>query len=576
MTVRFTSLVLSGLVLGSAVPAAAQLRASRPTRPTQNLPRLLVANPHTFQAADSAAAVRVGTGMRDKMEAVADKWYQVITRAQMNDALQQYGYPPDAILPPLVARQLASQLQARAVVLGTFNRDGGKVSVQARVLARNDQTGFILSSSQAVGQSFEDFGGKISESLKPTFSAMPEAINCDNFASTQPDKAIEAGTKAIKLVPTHGLANLCLAQVAIAKKAPADQVIGYYKAGNQGDPQSVELLGGLLGQYQQKSDTANIIDTYKQLIVVAPNNQKVVEEAIRFFILAGKPDLGEQIADDAIGRDPMNPDFHNLKATACLVQEKPEKNLCAIKEMETVFSIDTAKADTLNLMKMLFVASRDSANAPVYLKWAQFATRKFSSNAYFVGELANAYGITGPTDSLVKYTGVLIAMDKTNFTPVIKAIRALFKDKRYKDGVDLGSAIETGGADEDKTRLGLVLAQEAGIPILQTQPVDFALATDVGKKAAGLLKAGSRGHQLASYVVGFGLLGQLQVRDSIAAASKTCEGAGAYEVYIGETKAALTAGMAIQEGTVKERIDVIDKSFIPRVESMKKVYCKTK
>jgi tetratricopeptide (TPR) repeat protein len=575
MRLRFASVALGLATLSVAAPLSAQLRASRPPRPTQNLPRLLVANPHTFQAADSAAAVRVGTGLRDKIDAVAEKWYQTVTRNIMNDALIQYGYPPDAVLPPLVARQLGTQLQARAMVVGSLNRaPDGKVSIEVRLLSRNDQTGFMTSMSQAAGQSFEDLGGKLAESLKGAFLAMQEAINCDQLATAEPAKAIEAANKALKAEPNHGLANLCLAQLAVTRKAPADEIIKYYQAAAAGDRLSVEALGGLLGQYQAKGDTAKIIDTYTSLIVVAPNNQKVVEEAIRFFIIAGKADLGEKVADEAIERDPANPDFFNLRATACLVQDNPEKNICALKAMEQVFALDTAKADTFNLQKTIYIAGRDSTNAPALLKWAQFANKKFPANAGFLGDLGRAYAITGPLDSLVAITKRLVDADKTDMTPVIRAVRALFKEKRYQDGLDLGVAIEQHGQETDKTNYGLILAQEAGLPILQAQPVDFVLATAIAKKAVSFLKEGSRGHQLASYVLGFGLLGQLQAEDAKVVEAKTCESVNLYETFINETKAALTAGQSIQAEVVAQRIQAIDSAYLPRVAQMKKAYCK--
>ena len=40
----------------------------------------------------------------------------MITRDQMNDALLQYAYPADAVLPADVARTLATQLQAQVLV----------------------------------------------------------------------------------------------------------------------------------------------------------------------------------------------------------------------------------------------------------------------------------------------------------------------------------------------------------------------------------------------------------------------------------------------------------------------------
>jgi tetratricopeptide (TPR) repeat protein len=575
MRFRVASVVLGAILVGTAVPAAAQLRASRPPRPTQNLPRLLVANPHTFVAGDSAAAVRVGTGLRDKLEAIADKWYQIITRAQMNDALLQYGYPPDAILPPLVARQLATQLQARAIVLGTLNRgEGGRVSVESRLLARNDQTGFIVTSAQAAGQSFEDFGARAGEALKGAFTALPDAIACMDQLASLPDKAVEAANKALKSQPNHGLASMCMAQIALAKKAPVDEVLKHYKGATNGDRLSVEAWGGLLGQYQAKGDTTSIIETYKQLILVAPNNQKVVEEAVRFFVVAGQPDLGEQVAKDAIERDQANPDLQNMLATACLVQDKPEKNLCAIKAMEQVFALDTAKADTFNILKILFVAGKDSSNAASYLKWAQFGSAKFPANDAIMTELRKAYELSGPSDSVVAINRRLFALNESDLSPIIRAVRLLFKEKRFKEGLEIGTVIEQKGQENDKGNYGIILAQEAGIPILQTQPPDFLFATDVGKKALGLLKPGTRQYQLASYVVGFGLLGQLSDKDTETMNAKTCDAVNAYDAFITETKTMLTAGQSIQPEAVNQRVQAIDQSFVPRVAQMKKAYCK--
>ena len=574
MRLRVASLVLGLAIVVVAAPLSAQLRASRPVRPTQNLPRLLVANPHTFLATDSAAAVRVGTGLRDKVDAVADKWYQTVTRNVMNDALIQYGYPPDALLPPLVARQLGGQLTARAIVVGSLNRgQDGKVSVEVRLLSRNDQTGYMTSMTQAAGQSFEDLGARLAESLRGPFLAMQEAINCDNLAATDAAKAIEAANKAIKASPTHGMANLCLAQIAVAKKAPPDEIIKYYAAASAGDRLSVEALGGLLGQYQAKADTAKMVETYTSLIVVAPNNQKVVEEAIKFFIFAGKPDLGEKVANESIERDPANPDFYNLLATALLVQEKPEKNDLAIKAMAQVFALDSARADSVNLPKMLYIASRDSVNAPVFLNWAQFASKKFPANGTFLGELVKAYEMAGPIDSVVSVTKRLVAVDKTDLNPVIRAVQALLKAKRFKEAVELGAFIEQNGQDADKTTLGTLLARDGAFQVIQTQPVDYVLAIDMARKAATLLKEGTRAHQLANYVLGLGLMNQIAAKDADVTTMKTCESVGVLDTHITEVKTALTIGKPIQEAFITETLPKLD-GYKPRIDQMRKAYCK--
>lgn len=567
--------LLLGLMAASVVPAQAQLRASRPPRPVQNLPRLMVANPHSFDAKDSAAAVRVGSGMREKMEDVADRWYQVIARNQMNDALVQYGYPPDAVLPPLVARQLASQLQARAYVTSTLARgDGGRVTVEARVLGISDQSGYIVKMGQDPNQSFEDLGKKLADGLRGAFGALPEAKKCAEQMAADPKKAAESAQKALKEQPDFAPADICLAQMAIARKAPADEIIGYFKSAVKGDRLSLEAWGGLLGQYQQQGDTAQIVNTYTEILRVAPTNQDVREQALKYFIAAGKPELGEQIAREGIQNDAQNPDLYDLLATALLLQEKPEKNKEALEALQHVVQLDSTKADSTFYYKATFIASREPVDTAAYVRWAQMGVKKYPNNATLLGELVKAYGFAGPVDSLVAVTKRLVAVDTTDVTPVLRAVRALLAAKRYQEGMELGSYIERYGSDDDKRNLGVVLAQEGGLEILKTQPVDFALATDVGRKATSLVSPGTREHQLASYVLGIGLMGGITAKHQAVIDTKSCEAIDSLEAWVNATKEALTNGQPINPDFVTQRITQINDTYNKLLPQMRKAYCK--
>ncbi len=573
MPLRFVSLFAGILMLAASSPLAAQLRASRPPRPVQNLPRLMVANPHSFASADSAAAVRVGAGMRDRLEGVADKWYLMIQRNQMNDALVQYGYPPDAVLPPLVARQLGTQLQARAIVSSTLSRtEGGRVVIEARLLGINDQTGYMVRMTQEANQSFEDLGKQIGDAFRPAFNALPEAKECDQLRGTDPKKAQEAALKALRAQPNHGLAEVCLAQLAIARGAPGDEVIAHFQNAVKGDRLSLEAWGGLLGQYQQKGDTTQIIETYKEILRVAPTNQRVREEALKWLVAAGRPAVGEEVADEGLKLDPSNPDLWDLKSTACLVQGTPEKNRCAIEALEQVFALDSTKADTLFFQKILFVASQDSAQPAPYVRWATAATAKYPDNTYFLGELVRAYGYAGDVDNLVATTRRLVAIDHSDMQPVLRAVIALTGAKRYADAIDLGALIEQHGQETDKINLGSILAQ-AGISVLQTQPIDFKMAETIGRKAVALVGTRGRVGQLSNYVLGIGLMGQINDKDAAVTEGKTCELVEALDRHIAETRAALTAGRDIQPDFIDGQLKNFD-AYGPRLANMRRAYCR--
>lgn len=573
MSVRVAS-VLTGLIVFSAVPALAQLRASRPPRPVQNNPRLMVANPHSFAGSDSAASVRVGSGLREKVEGIAEKWYTTIARNQMNDALVQYGYPPDAVLPPLVARQLGTQLQARALVSSTLARgENGRVTVETRLLGISDQTGYMIRMTQEANQSFEDLGKQIADALKPAFEALPDAKECDQLRGTDARKATEKAQEALKKQANHGLAEVCLAQIAVAAKVPTEQIIAHFENAVKGDRLSLEAWGGLLGQYQQKGDTTQIIETYKEILRVAPTNQKVREEALRWLVAAGRPEVGEEVADEGIAIDPTNPDLWDLKSTACLVQGTPEKNECAIKSLEQVFALDSTRADTVFYQKILFVASQDSTQPAAYIKWASAASNKYPDNSYFLGELVRGYGYAGDVDKLVETTKRLVAVDNTDMQPVIRAIIALNGAKRYTEAIELGAFIEQHGQDSDKTNFGILMAQ-GGLGVLQVQPIDFKLAETIGRKAVSLVGTGSgRTVQLANYVLGIGLMGQITEKDGAVVEGKTCELVDALQLHMDETRAALTAGRGMQPEFIDGQLKNFE-AYGPRIANMRKAYCK--
>jgi tetratricopeptide (TPR) repeat protein len=603
------TLVAVGLgltLLGTARECAeAQLRANRPPPVQPNLPRLLVANPYSFSSQDSTAAVRVGHGMREEITDGADKWYRTITRQQMNEALQQYAYPVDALLPPMVARQLAAQLgPARAMILSNLVRgEGGRYAVEARLAGINDDAGQVVRLTQNANESFEDFGKRIAQALLPAFRALPDAKTCEQTRLTDPAKAIEAAAKAIRALPTSGLAQYCLAQISIARKAPSDTILAHLKLATEGDPLSLPAWTALAVQYQARSDSTATVATFKQMLRIAPTNEALRKDAFRLFLNYGQTGAAEQVADEGLQIDPANADLWDLKSSACLFQDKPEKTRCAIEALEKVYELDPTKADTTFFTKITFAASRpsievkarvDSAGKVVtgstgtsglrdttivvvdslrFLKWAQRGSDKYPDNAVLIGQLAEAYSLAGPVDSAVVVTRRLMAVDSSDMTPVLRVIQKLAEAKRVRDAIALGPYVQRLGSPDDKQNYAAILIKP-GFELLQPPP-DYGAVAEVGREILKFVRPGAQAHTYGSYLLGIALFQQVIDQDAEATRNKSfsCELGQKLKEMLTEAEPALVAGRSVQEGFIAPRLNALPQ-FHKHLDAVIKQYCK--
>lgn len=576
---RSPLLFLAALALAPAaplpLPLAAQLRSSRPQRTAPNLPRLLVANPHPLSLTDSAAAVRIGAALRERTEGVAGKWYAVIPRAQMNEALLTYGFPEDAVLHPMVARQLAGTLNARAVIVSTLARDQGRMVVEARLTATGDDAGYVARTAQAPAAPFEEAGKRLGDSLANAFKALPDARECETLRGTNPARAIAAATKALRVQPNHGLAELCLARIALARKAPTDSVVAHLKKALQGDRLSLDAWTALGEQYQAQGDTANTVATFTEMLRVAPTNEKLREAILKYLLGAGKLDVAERVADEGIALDSSNAEMWDLRATVCILQEdQAPKVLCALESIDRVYQIDTTKADTLFVNKAIYAATRPVAPDTARLvRWTDIGVRKFPRDPGVLGGRVTRFSWTGPLDSLVAATRTVMAVDSTDLSPVVRAVEALAKAKRGREALELGQSIERLGGAGDKQNLAIILAQNT-VPLIQQGPdQDLPLAADLARKALAHSQPGTPLFRLASYGLGLSTFFQAAALDQETERAKSCENARKMKTLFDEAGPALRAGRDIQAAYVDTLLKGLE-WFGPRVASMLRAYCK--
>jgi tetratricopeptide (TPR) repeat protein len=594
---RLLLIALVGMV--SAVPAAAQgiPRGAR-TQTVNAAPRLMVANPFAFAPADSAPAVKIGTAAREDMKGIVGRNFTVVEQAQMNDALKQYGYPVDAILSPPLATTLAKNIQARVLMSGTMARTGGRTSVTARLIGVNDDAGNVVTLTQQQGQSLEDFGKKLAQALGPAVKSLPDAKACVDQQASKPDKAAEAANKAIKTVPNHGLAEFCLAQIAKAQKKPAE-VVKHLQAAVKGDPLSLPAWTSLAEHYQAANDTANTLVAFKQMLRVAPTNEKLRQELFKYFLQTGHPETAREVADEGLKLDPYNADLYDLKSNACLFLSDFK---CAVDALETMYATDSTKADTLFYTKISAAAAEGEKPDTVrLLKWSQAGVKKYPDNATLLGYLNRAYSMSGPVDSVISVTNRIIAKDttETGVVAALSAAKALIAapepattstrtdsvgaaaitpaspkfTPRPKEAVPfLEFAIKHGEPQAKENAAALLYT--AGAPLLQ-EPQDLQGAEQLLRMAIQAANPAGKVYPAANYMLGLATLFQVPEIDPRAEKQKSCDLAKQEQALLAASDSALTAGRVVNPGAADKNLGII-KKYQPRVASMLKAYCKGK
>jgi tetratricopeptide (TPR) repeat protein len=555
----------------AVTPVAAQLRSNRPTRPVQNLPRLMVANPYAANSADSAAAVRAGEGMRKRMEEVAGRWFTIITREQMNEALLQYAYPADAVLPPAVARTLASQLQARFLVTSALARaEGGRYAVQVRAIGMNDRAGYQSTLTQSANQSPEDFGKAAADALSGSFKALEDAKKCWDNQTAKPQDAVAAAQKAIKDQPNHGLAEYCLGEIAAARKAPKEEVLAHYQNAVKGDPQALEAWSKLAEAYVAANDSTNTVKVYQEMLRVAPTNQPLREQAFRLFLNYGRPEAAKQVAEEGLAIDPTNAELWDLKSNACLFLED---FTCAVDALEKAFDVDSARADSLFYNKISVAAAQRPDTARL-LKWAVRGTAKYPNSATMLEHLVSAYSVSGPSDSTLVAVQRLYAIDSSNMKPALKAIQQLAAEKRLNDAEPLGAFVERLGDAEEKQNYALLLVNAALQELQKTDSQDLEAAATMARKGVQLSVPGGRTAVNAHYILGLATVLQLPKLDPMIMEGKSCELAQKSKALRDEAEASLEAGKDAAPPETVARYMQLAQGYKARIESQIKAYCK--
>jgi tetratricopeptide (TPR) repeat protein len=568
---------------GSAAALSAQIPTKRPgqSQSSSNAPRQLVGNPHSFSPQDSAPAVVIGDGLRTRIEKLASPQFRVLTRVEMNDALKQFGYPADAILAPNTQRVLAQALNARVVVISTLSHDpSGKYVVTSRLAGINDEAGNVVTITQAPGQPPAELGSKLAEGFGPALKAWPDAKGCVDQLKTAPVKATESAKKALAQLPTNGLANYCLGQLALAggKKADSAEAMRYFSEAVKGDPLSLNAWTQLASGYEVAGDTAKTVDALLQMLRIAPTNQPLRDLVFKKLLAYGKPELAEGVADEGLKLDSGNPDLYDLRANARIFRENYNG---ALDDLDQIVQIDSARADSTFYVKYLVTATAsEKPDTARIIKNASTASRKFPEHTTLLKQVIGAYSQVGKSDSLLVALTKLVKVDSAAAVAfALNEAKNRQDQKQFKESDPFIAFVAAHGDVQARDGAAGFMLQGV-LPLLQPPP-QWAAAADSLRAVKRLANPTGRLAPIANYFLGLSLVNLIVSKDQEAEKQKSCDAARQVEALSAEADSTL-AGAApyIQspQGQAQEKTWHQLQGYVtglrPRTASMMKVYCK--
>ena len=568
-------------VAGGIAPLAGQIptrRAPAGQSGTPGASRLLVGNPHSFNAADSAPSVTIAEGLRGRVDKTVSGQFRVLTRQEMNEALLQYGYPKDAILSAMTTRVLAQSLNSKAMIVSTLTKDqAGRYTVTSRFGGINDDAANVVTVTQAAGQALADVGVRLADGLAAPLKAFPDAKACVDQSKAAPDKATQSGRKALALVPNHGLANFCLGKLAQSRGRAADsaEATHFFQNAVAGDPLSLAAWTELAAGYEVAGDTLKTIEALQQMLRIAPTNGPLRDLVFKKFLSYGKPELAEQVADEGLTLDPGNVDLYELRANARAFRENYSG---ALDDLEQIVVLDSTRADSVFYVKYLVFASQKPDTARL-VKWSSLSLKKFPGNVTLLKQVAGAYAQVGLADSLAASLPTLVKYDS-----VAAVGFALQQAKLYQDAKQNALALpfiefgaQHGDAQSKEGAAGLLL--NGTLPMIQP-PQDWKGAADGFRKVLAIANPQGRYAPIANYFLGLSLVNLIIPADKDAEAQKSCDAARQVETLTTETDAALAAALPYIEGNGASQKKTYDQllgyiaSEKSRTASMIKVYCK--
>src|ERR1041384_2805751 len=370
------------LTMCAAANATAQLAVQQPTERFLLLP---------FQAAatDSAASIALADAVRERLGQIAKSKVQVIPKAKLCEALKQSGFPCDGLLTDEQARQLARFLQVHSYLTGDFQKSGAELSADVRMVD-------IASSGMAA--SYHATNGN-----PGTTAALAEAISQRAWVVIRASENVrECYTQR-----QGGEVARALATGYEAQRAPLDSIIAASQHALKADSCNGTAWENIARGYQQKGDTANMLDAFIHQLCGEPRNVAKRLGIAQLLRQMKKFPQAVEVLDAGLkpGITPGDPQLLDLKLTICT---EASDFRCALDVWLAKFAKDSALGGDTTFLKPAIGAAQQVGDTAALNKFTAAAVRHFPNNVSYLKTRGAYFEAAGQTDSaLAIYRTVL-------------------------------------------------------------------------------------------------------------------------------------------------------------------------
>ncbi len=483
--------VVMALFAAVVAPAAAQLAA--PQAPSQ---RLLVL-PFQASSADSAGSIALADAVRDRVTALTKNKVNVIPKAKLCEALKASGFPCDGLLEDQQERQLARFLQVHSFLTGSYAKKGTTLQAEVRLndIASSGMSGAFTMSDANPGTPAA-LADLIAQKVASIVRLSEPIRNCNEERKKgQFNRARNEAQKALTVDPNSTGAWLCIATIHEAMRHPVDSVIAASRNALKGDSCSGIAWENIARGYQQKGDTAQMIDAFISQLCAEPRNISKYLGIAQLLRQQKNFDKAVDVLDRGLTVAPNDPQLVDLKLTIC---NEAGKYACS----SGVFLVK-AKADTMLLADTTFLkpaigAAQQASDTVALDFFTAAAVHRYPNNASFRRTRAASYQMRGRSDSALV---MLIAALKIepNDVPTSLQIAQIMVDRAVFDtvGVPKGDT-----ATLNRRRAALAMKIDSVKPYLRP---GLASSDSMQRLAASviMLTAGSKLAQAANYTAAY-------------------------------------------------------------------------